>query len=370
MFKLLQNLDCYTPKHIGKNDILICGDRIYKIQPKIEFTDRALFEEIYDCTGLLAAPGFIDQHVHIIGGGGENGYSSRIDEIDFNQIIQAGVTALVGLLGADSCTKSPDALYAKAKALESQGISTYLYSGSYSMPVVTYTGSIVRDLVLIDKVIGIGEIAVSDHRSSHAGLERLLKAASDTHLGGLLSGKAGIMHLHLGEGKAGLAPVLQMIENSDLPLEMFVPTHVNRNEELFSQAMEFCKSGGNIDLTSGETEGISVSDAIGRLVRAKIDLSNVTVSSDANGSIPSGGVGLMQTLYDDIINCMNQKIINPEIGFRLVSENVARRLKLHPKKGVLCEGSDADILIMDSAYRIKRLISSGKILLENEWAGA
>ncbi len=366
MFKLLQNLDCYTPKHIGKNDILICGEKIYKIQPEIKYTDETLFEGIYDCTGLLAAPGLIDQHVHIIGGGGENGYASRIDEIDFKQVIQAGVTALVGLLGADSCTKSLDALYAKAKALESQGISTYLYSGSYSMPVITYTGSIVRDLVLIDKVIGIGEIAVSDHRSSHAGLERLLKAASDVHLGGLLGGKAGIMHLHMGDGKAGLAPVLQMIENSELPLGMFVPTHVNRNPELFRQAVEFCKSGGNIDLTSGETAGLSVPDAIERLVHAGSDLSKVTVSSDANGSIPNGGVGLMQTLYDDIIDCIRKKRINPELVFSLVSENVAKRLKLHPQKGVLCEGSDADILVMNSGYKIKQLISSGKILLENE----
>lgn len=252
MLTLLKNLVCYNPKYIGKNDILICGSKIYRIQPKLQYNDENLFENIIDCDGLFAFPGFIDQHVHIIGGGGENGFSSRVAEIDISSILAAGVTSLVGLLGADNCTRSLETLYAKAKSLQAQGITTYLYSGSYSVPPVTFTGNIVRDLVFIDKVIGIGEIAVSDHRSSHAGLEQLLKLASDTHLGGLLSGKAGVVHLHMGDGKQGLSPVLQMIENSELPIEQFVPTHVNRNPELFHQAEKFCKSGGSIDLTSGE----------------------------------------------------------------------------------------------------------------------
>lgn len=365
MLTLLKNLDCYCPNHIGKNDVLICGDKIYKIKPNIEINDVSLLENIYDCDGLYGFPGIIDQHVHIIGGGGEDGFNSRVAEIDFNNIINAGVTTLVGLLGADSCTRSMKSLYAKAKSLEIQGLTTYIYSGSYSVPPVTLTTNIINDLVLIDKVIGIGEIAIADHRSSHSSINELLKISSDAHLGGLLGNKAGVVHLHVGDGKDGLSDLLQLINLSDLPIEGFVPTHVNRNNALFQQAIDFCNSGGNIDLTAGETAGITVNDAIRKLINDKIDTSKVTVSSDSNGSIPSGGVSNIKTLFDDIISCIVKGEINPEIAFSLVTENVAKILKIFPKKGTLSEKSDADILITDKNYEIKKLISMGKLLLNN-----
>lgn len=362
MIVLLKNLECYAPNYIGKNDILICNSKIEKIQPKIDFNSD--YAETYDCCGLLAFPGLIDQHVHILGGGGEQGFESRISEIDVQEILGAGVTTLVGLLGADSCTRSLESLYAKAKALDAEGITTYLYSGAYSMPPVTFTGSIIRDLAFIDKVVGIGEIAVSDHRSSHCGLNEMLKMASDTHLGGLLGGKAGVLHLHMGSGKLGLSPVLQMLESSELPMEEFVPTHVNRDRELFKQAVEYCKSGGNIDLTTGETEGIAVPDAVEQLINSGISLTNVTVSSDANGSVPNGSVSRIHTLWEDIIRCVTYKKIDPETAFSLVTRNVAKVLKLSPQKGMLLEGSDADILITNQNYDMKKLFSLGKLLKE------
>lgn len=366
MLTLFKGLDCYIPKHIGKNDILVCADKIYKIQPEIDISDKDLLENVYDCSGLYAFPGFIDQHVHIIGGGGENGFSSRTAEIDINDIWQAGVTTLVGLLGADSCTRSLNSLYAKAKALEAGGLTTFVYAGCYTVPPVTFTGDIVQDLILIDKVIGVGEIAVSDHRSSHADREHLLKLASAAHLGGLLGGKAGVVHLHMGDGKAGLSPLLQLIENSDLPMEQFVPTHVNRNLKLFRQAVEYCKSGGNIDLTSGEEEGISVPDAIQQLIDSGITLSHVTVSSDSNGSIPEGGAARIQSLYDDIFYCIRERKLNPETAVSLVTQNSAKILKIYPKKGTLQKGSDADILITDKNYEIRKLVCLGKVRYESQ----
>lgn len=365
MLTLLKGLECYCPQYSGKNDILIAGDKIDKIQPQGNW-ETDLIDTTIDCSGLLAFPGLIDQHVHIIGGGGEQGFSSRVPEIDIYDILKAGVTTLVGLLGTDACTRSLEALYAKAKGLEIQGITTYIYTGSYSIPVITFTQSIVKDLVLIDKVIGTGEIALSDHRSSHADSTVLLKLASDTHIGGLLGGKAGVVHLHIGDGKAGLFPLLQLIKSSDLPQEQFVPTHVNRNALLFHQAEEYWKSGGNIDLTAGESAGLAVPEAVRRLLNSKSDLSRVTVSSDANGSIPGGGVGKIQCLYNDIQNCIVKEKINPEIVFPLVTENVAKVLKLYPQKGTLQEGSDADILITDKEYHIKKLFCRGKFMPDDE----
>lgn len=364
MLTLLKNLECYCPKYIGKNDILICGDKIYKIQPVIECIDPSLIENVYDCDGLFAFPGMIDQHVHIIGGGGEEGFISRIPEIDIHDILNAGVTTLVGLLGADNCTRSLISLYAKAKSLEAQGITAFIYSGSYSLPPVTFTQNIISDLVIIDNVIGIGEIAISDHRSSQSSISDLLKIASSAHLGGMIGGKAGIVHLHVGNGKTGLSPLVECINKSDLPIETFVPTHVNRSEKLFRQAIDYYESGGNIDLTAGETAGISVPDAVSRLVNEGIDLAKVTLSSDSNGSIPDGGVSNIKSLYDDIVSCIKSGI-KPEIAFRLVTENVAKILKLYPRKGTLQEGSDADIIVTDKNYEVNKLFCRGKKLVDN-----
>lgn len=365
MLTLLKNIMCYSPSCLGKRDIVIAADKIFRILPAGEQKDISLIERVIPCDGLCAFPGLIDQHVHILGAGGEQGFSSRIPELGIREILRAGITTVVGLLGVDVYTRSQEALYAKAKALETQGITTFLYSGGYAVPLITLTGSLMRDLLFIDKVIGAGEIAISDHRSSQPGLQELLKLSAEAHLGGLLAGKAGVIHLHVGDGKGGLGLLLELIKESDLPMEQFVPTHMNRNPALFHQAIKYCRSGGRIDLTAGETAGIPVPQAIALLVEAGVDLSNVTVSSDANGSIPEGGVSRVQDLYDDLRACMIQSVLPPEDAARLATEHVAKVLKLYPKKGVLAPGSDADILITDQNYKLQMLMCMGKLLVEN-----
>ena len=359
MLILLKNIKCYSPVCLGRRDILIAGSRIYRILPPERTQEDKLFETIIDGTGLSAFPGLVDQHVHIIGGGGEEGFASRLPEISAEEIHAAGVTTLVGLLGADGSTRSLPALYAKAKALEAQGITTYIYAGSYAMPPVTFTGSIVKDLVLIDKVIGAGELAISDHRSSHPTLSDLTKLACNVHLGGLLGGKAGILHLHVGDGRDGLSLLFEMMRQTDLPVNMFIPTHTNRNPRLFSEAMDYCRAGGRIDLTAGEVAGIPVPQAITKLIDADIDLTRVTVSSDSNGSTPGGSPGKIGVLYEDLKNSIVQNRLEPEIVWPLFSENAAKVLGLFPKKGVLQEGSDADILITDRKYNPQMLFCRG-----------
>lgn len=364
MLTLLRAPECYCPQYAGKKDILLAGGKIYKILPPGSIADSPLIEKTVYCDGMLAFPGLVDQHVHIAGGGGEKGFASRVPEIALEDIIMAGVTTVVGLLGADSRTRSMENLLAKARSLETGGITTWIYSGSYSVPVVTLTGSIQGDLVLIDKVIGTGEIAISDHRSSQPSMDELQKLSSDTHLGGLIGGKAGVVHIHVGDGKAGLGPLIEMISHSDLPPEQFIPTHLNRSMALFHQAMEYCRNGGRIDLTAGETNGLPVPYAIKKLMENGVDLSKVTVSSDANGSMPEGGVTRMASLYDDIRQCIEDFFVPAADAFALVTENAAKNLKIFPRKGSLGEGGDADILITDKNLHIKKLICMGKLLVD------
>jgi len=326
--------------------------------------------EVIDCSDCLVCPGIIDQHVHITGGGGEQGPISRIPEIMFSEVIEAGVTTVVGVLGFDSITRSIAGLMAKARGLEAEGITTYIYTGSYGSPTETLTGRVLTDIVLLDKVIGVGEVAISDYRSNHPSLLDLRTLASEANGGGMLGGKAGVLHLHVGDGQEGLESLFRLINESDFPISMFVPTHINRNQKLFDQGIELLHRGGNIDLTAGETVGYSVAKSLSILIGKGINLDKVTLSSDGNGSAPTeAGISRMDQLLKDLRACILESKLEFASVIKVATKNPARILKLYPQKGCLLPGSDADILILkENDLSIYRLLAKGEIAVVDQKA--
>jgi len=372
LFKLLKNGTCLTPDNIGIKDVLIVGSKIYKVEENIP--ENYLPEtQVFDCSGKFILPGFIDQHVHITGGGGESGPETRIPELMLSSVISSGISTIVGVLGFDDIFRSPHELWAKAKALEHEGLNTYMYCGSYSIPAPTITGRIATDIALIDKVVGVGEIAISDYRSSYPSYEVLAGIAAEAMKGALLGRKAGVVHIHVGDGKVGISPLIELVKKSDYPMVMFVPTHLNRNKALFEQAIRYAKEGGNIDLTAGESSevGYSVPDAMERLFKEGVDMGRVTVSSDGNGSVPAGGqneiaVGRPVQLFEDIKKCITEKGLDMVSVIKTVTSNVANVLKIFPEKGAIRYKSDADILILNSNdFSIDKLIINGDLFMDN-----
>ena len=127
----------------------------------------------------------------------------RVPAPMLSRYTRAGVTSVVGLLGTDDVARSTRELVASIHALREQGLNAWGYSGGYHLPPTTLTGSVRGDIVFVDALIGVGEVAISDHRSSQPTLDELLRLASEAHVAGLMTGKAGIVHLHLGDGRAG-----------------------------------------------------------------------------------------------------------------------------------------------------------------------
>lgn len=374
---LIKNVEIFAPKYLGKKDILICFDKIAYIS-KNTYIPKGNFPElkIIEGDGLRAIPGIIDLHVHINGAGGEGGFNTRTPELTLTNFTLNGITTCIGLLGTDGITRNMGALLAKSRALEIEGLSTYCWTGCYAVPTRTLTDSVRGDIILIDKIIGAGEIAISDHRGSHPSDNDLIHLACETRVGGLISGKCGVLHLHLGDGKEGLNPVFHLIDKSDIPFENLLPTHLNRNSLLCRQCIEYAKAGGFVDITTGiKNEGddaLSASMLYNTLLKEGISPYHVTMSSDAGGSMPffddKGSLTKLTTgMPDTNINSIRESIkldIPLELALIPLTSSPAKFLKLKDK-GQISEGYDADLILLDNKLNINTVISRGKVMVQN-----
>jgi beta-aspartyl-dipeptidase (metallo-type) len=374
---LINSANIYSPEPLGKKNILITNNKIAYISSQIDIPSKNFPEvEVVNGENLLAVPGIIDLHVHITGGGGEAGYASRTPELMLTHFTLNGITTCVGLLGTDGTTRNMAGLVAKARALEFEGITTYIWTGCYEMPTRTLTNSPRGDIILIDKVIGIGEIAISDHRGSHPSERDIIHLASEARVGGMLSGKCGILHMHLGDGKEGLGPVFYISQHSEIPFENLLPTHVNRNKKLFDQSIEYAKGGGYIDITTGiKPEGddaIHPVEAYKQLLNEGVSPYNITMSSDAGGSMPifdekgkliKLGIGYPGTNIE-ILKGLIEAGVSIETALIPFTSSPAKLLKLG-RKGHIQEGFDADIVLFDKEFKVHTVIAKGRIIVKD-----
>lgn len=376
---LIKNIEVYAPEKIGEKDVLITGNKIYKISNEISLNTN-LKIKVIDGKNKILIPGFIDSHVHILGGGGEGGYKTRTPEITLTDLTKNGITTVIGCLGTDGTTRTMSNLIAKAKGLKEEGISCYIYTGSYQFPVKTLTQNIQDDIILIEEIIGVGELALSDHRSSHPSIEDLVKVASQARVGGILSNKAGIINIHLGDGKENFSKILQVVENTEIPITQFLPTHCTRNPKVFEEALKYAKKGGYIDFTTSTTHKFlengetKCSKALKIALEKNIPIENITFTSDGQGSLPkfdSKGnfigldIGKSSSLYKEVKNAIIKENIPIEKAIKVITENPAKILKLK-NKGTIEEQKDADIVILDKDLEINTVISMGKIMIENK----
>ena len=314
----------------------------------------------------------IDQHIHITGGGGEGSFATRVPEIQLSQLTTAGTTTVIGLLGTDGVTRSMENLLAKARGLEEEGISTWIYSGAYPADSGHITGTLRSDIVLIDKILG-GKVAMSDHRSSMPSTQAYASLAAEARIGGMLSGKAGVLHIHMGDGKRGLEPVLEILETTELPISVFRPTHVNRNPMLYKQTIQFALQGGIIDLTCGMTgSAIPVPQAVKQALDAGVPLERLTLSSDGNGSMPKFNennelIGLTAAapryLYEEMLSIVKAGVLPFDKALQLITCNVADALKLEDK-GRIAVGKDADLIVWNDDLTLNKVFARGRLMVD------
>jgi len=369
---LLRNAQAFAPEPLGRQHLLLGGGRILWMGSELEQLPTSLGVETIDLQGRRLIPGLIDAHVHVTGGGGEAGFRTRVPPLGVSRFTRAGITTVVGLLGTDDVARGPRDLLATVYALREEGLSAFAFTGGYHVPPRTLTGTVRGDLVFIEVLIGIGELAISDHRSSQPSFDELLRLASDAHVAGLMTGKAGLLHLHLGDGARGLELVRRALHESELPPRVFHPTHVNRRKALFDEALELAKSGCTIDLTAFPVEegedAWSAADGLLRYLDSGAPATRITVSSDAGGCLPvfdadghvcKMGVGesgaLLQTLHEAL-----QRGVPLERALPAFTSNPATLLRLE-RKGRIAVGADADLVTLGDDGHAHDVIARGVV---------
>ena len=367
---LLRNADVYAPVALGLRHLLIGGGKILWMGDAEPALPDALGIDIVDLEGARLIPGFIDGHVHVSGGGGEAGYASRVPAPLLSRYTRAGVTSVVGLLGTDDLARGPAELLAHVYGLREQGLSAWGYCGGYHVPPTTLTGSVRGDIVFVEPIIGVGELAVSDHRSSQPNLDELLRIASEAHVAGLMTGKAGIVHLHLGDGARGLELVRQALDTSELPPRVFQPTHINRKKALFEEALALAKRGCHVDITAFPVEegedAWPADEALIRYLDSGAPPERVSISSDAGGCLPCfdehGRVCGMDVGHSgallDTLNALLARGLPLQRALPAFTSNVADLLRL-AGKGRIAVGGDADLVALDGQGQARHVWLGG-----------
>ena len=359
---LIRNATTWAPAPLGRKDLLLGGDRILAIADHLDLhANWAGSVQVIEAEGLHAIPGLIDTHTHMTGGGGEGGAETRVPPMLIESFRRAGVTTAVGLLGTDCTTRSIAELLACARGLESQGLRTFVYTGGYMVPPRTLTGSVRDDIVHVDRIIAVGETAISDHRSSQPTFDEFVRLAADAHVAGMMTKKAGLLHLHLGDGARKLELVRRALRETELPPRVFHPTHCNRNRPLWEDAKDLSRLGCTLDVTAFDAEG-DAPDAAGAFLewRAEgLDPARLTISSDGGGCLPtfdSDGVllhmdvGSSETLLQAVRAIVAAGVPLDE-ALLPFTRNPARHFRFRDR-GELRPGLLADVVLLDAELRV------------------
>jgi beta-aspartyl-dipeptidase (metallo-type) len=357
LLTLIENGEVLAPEALGRKPLLLLGDRIGRIGEVDAHGAEALGLEleVIDARECWVVPGLVDPHIHLTGGSGEEGFSSRSPAIQLSELIPWGITTVVGVLGVDATTRVLPALLARVHGLEEEGISAWMYTGAYDVPPPTLTGSVREDLLFVDKVIGVGEIALSDERAVQPDLRDLARLATDAMIGGRLSGKAGVTHFHLGERPDRLAPLRSLIDDYGMKPETLYPSHVHRTDELLKEAVDLSRRGSFVDMDAAQE---NLAQKVREFLEQGGREDRLTLSSDADSNRPAN-------LFLRWRECVLNEKIPLERALPLVTRNVAEALHLF-RKGRLEPGADADVLVLrKDTLEIVHVIAKGRLLVRD-----
>ncbi len=370
MALLIKNARVFAPEDLGVADVLVTGREIAAVGKDLVVNLPNL--ETLDAKGLILTPGFIDQHVHVTGGGGEGGPKTRTPELVLSELIACGTTTVVGVSGTDGTTRSIPNLLAKVRALQSEGVSAWMYTSNYAYPPTTLTTCVRDDLFFVPEVLGV-KIAMGDHRSSFPTEEEVLRLLTQIRVGAMVAGKLGVLHIHLGNIVGPFDMFLDIVKKG-MPIQHIRPTHCARAMPVFEGAVKFALAGGFMDITTGGSCAFgSPADGVVEALKAGVPPDHLTMSSDGHGSVPRFnekgemvglGVGGVASNLRDFRKLVGEKGIPMTTALPLLTKNVARALQL-AGKGEVAAGKDADLALFDENLNLVHVFANGRAMMRS-----
>jgi beta-aspartyl-dipeptidase (metallo-type) len=378
---LIRGGHVFAPDDLGRADVALGYGKILAVGEDLSrrFAPLGAVETV-DATDKLVVPGFIDQHLHFLGGGDFEGPLGRVPELHVSMITRGAVTTAVGIMGIDMDGKTLHALLIKAHELQRCGLSTYIYTGSFRVPSPYLTSSVRADITLIDQVLGV-KVAISEDTYPNLSLSELARVAGEVRLAAGISGKAAVIHAHIGRNATRLALIFDLLKTVNLPIRQLVPTHVNRHTpNTLEHAFEFTRLGGTIDFSanlskrSGSLTGMNPDEAVKAALAAGVPLSQITLSSDANVSMPvlddrDHPVGLHNAppsiLHREFVHVVRTNGLTLPQALPLVTTNVARVLGIGERKGALAIGKDADVVLLNADLSVNTVIAGGRAMIQS-----
>ena len=367
--KWLKNVDLLMPEPIGPGEVLVAGEKILAVrrQSEAEWELRGVEGlEVIDGEGARLTPGLIDQHIHITGAGGKYGFGSMTPEVHVTDLIACGTTTVVGLLGTDGTARSLNTLYGKCASLEAEGLSARMLTSYFGLPPKTFTGNVHDDLLFIDRVVGC-KIAIADVRSSYPTAHQILALLREIQVGGMISGKGGVLHFHLGALPEGMDLLFELVEQYHVDIHRLSPTHLGRTEHLFDQAKRFAKLGGMADLSTGGTQFRPPWEVLAEAHQEGADLRQFTMSSDGNagiGILDEAGqlIGFKKAPIDrnlwNLQQMLRETDVPVERAFGLLTTGPAKTMGL-AGKGRIAPGADADFCWFDADWNLQGVMGRG-----------
>jgi beta-aspartyl-dipeptidase (metallo-type) len=367
-FTLLKGGQVVLPTGIERRDLLLAGGRIVALAERLDQPVRSELLATHDLGGLTVAPGLVDAHVHFLGGGGGDGFETRLPELALTDLTANGITTVVGAPGIDMVSRNMEGLLAKARGLRAEGLSAFVYMGGFHRPLGSITGSVWRDSYLLADVIGV-KLAVGEPRAPSISERELVDLARELAWVERATGRGAVLHIHLGLAEDGPALLQRAIPRFPSPARAVI-THCNYAEQNLAAAIGLAPTGVLLDITTtlaperGVPGAVSGADAVAALLRAGVGSRQISMSTDGNGHVPKEVDGSwepyrthMDSLLDDIRAVARTESLATALS--LATANPADALRL-PRKGRIAEGADADFIAIDDEVRLVEVYAGGR----------
>lgn len=327
--------------------------------------------EVVDLAGERLVPGFIDSHLHILGGGGGGGFPTRIPELPVDAALEAGITTCVAMPGVDPLTRPLRALLALAASFREQGVRALPMTGGFVWPTETLTGSVRSDLHTIPSLTGV-KIALGEHLATAPTAHELERLLVEIDWAAHTTGRGILLHAHLGTAAQPAARLEAALEAVPVDRGRVQVTHANYTRDTLDAAIRLGLAGCRIDvnpLIRPDRIGgaIAPTEAIAALLGAGVALDRLSLSTDGNASVPRTltdgtpeGFSHQLGLARAVGNVVAAGVLDAAAALQLITANPAAALRRHDL-GRIARGAAADLVGLDDEFAVRTVISGGVV---------